>query len=295
MPTNEFIVEQYLDTARTRVTEQFKDEVVFDRYLQLLLQGFQKLELIYKDLMQLRSLDTATGAQLDVIGNIVGQDRELIAADLFDFFGMQGALNAASMGDLNLPTTGGIFYGYGTDLGGNIRLDDDTYRLFIRAKIYKNSTTSTPEEFIKALSLVFDIPKIAIVSDGDGEVTVLFGRQLTSYERVLLEYFSDSQGYPSRLIPKTVGVRINFGEFQQNNYFGFADSPGAKGFGDINGTYGYGLGYGLNYGQSDYTNDLTIVYSNVADGSFFADGSIMADGGPELVKVEQGGYFATIY
>src|ERR1043165_731025 len=143
MPTNEFIVEQYLDTARTRVTEQFKDEVVFDRYLQLLLQGFQRLELIYKDLMQLRSLDTATGAQLDVIGNIVGQDRELIAADLFDFFGMQGALNAASMGDLNLPTTGGIFYGYGTDLGGNIRLDDDTYRLFIRAKIYKNSTTST--------------------------------------------------------------------------------------------------------------------------------------------------------
>lgn len=258
MATNEFVVEDYLATARDRTTEQFKLESspIFDKYIQLLISGFQDIEEVYKQLMQLRSIDTAVGAQLDILGNIIGQDRELLAADLFDFFGMQGALNSFPMGDLSDPAIGGIFYSYGTDLGGNIALDDDTYRIFIKAKIFKNSTTSTPEDFITAVKIILNIDQVAIISDGDGQATVLFGRQLTPYERIIIQYISYSQGYPSRLLPKTIGVRINFGEFIQNKYFGFADSPGAKGFGDLSGNYGYGLGYGLNYGQSDYTQDF---------------------------------------
>lgn len=257
MAENKFEVVDYLEQARERTTEQFKLESapVFDKYLQLLIQGFQNTEEVYRQLMTLRSVDTATGSQLDIIGNIVGQDRELLAADLFDFFGMQGALNAFPMGDLEDPTIGGIFYSYGTDMGGNIQLDDETYRIFIKAKIYKNNTSSTPEEFIQAVKLILNLDQIAIIQDGDGQATVLFGRPLTPSERVYISYISYSQGYPSRLLPKTVGVRINYGEFLQNNYFGFADSPGAKGFGDLAGDYGYGLGYGLNYGESNYTQD----------------------------------------
>lgn len=257
MPTNTFEIVDYLDQARGRTTEQFKKESapVFDRYLQLLIDGFQDIEEVYQQLMQLRSIDTAKGAQLDIIGNIVGQDRELLAADLFDFFGMQGALNAFPMGDFIDPTVGGIFYSFGTDLGGNIELDDDTYRIFIKAKIYKNNSSSTPEEFIQAVKLILNLDQVAIIQDGDGQATVLFGRPLTPYERIIISYISYSQGYPSRLLPKTVGVRINYGEFMQNSYFGFADSPGAKGFGELSGDYGYGLGYGLNYGESNYTQD----------------------------------------
>ena len=80
----------------------------------------------------------------------------------------------------------------------------------------------------------------------------MFGRILTAFERALLNYVSTSQGYPSRLVPKTVGVRINYGEFDGGNYFGFQGAPGAKGFGEFTGTYGYGLGYGLEYGDSDF-------------------------------------------
>lgn len=266
MATNEFIVEDYLSIARTRTTEQFKIESapIFDKYLQLLIDGFQDIEETYKQLMQLRSIDTAVGAQLDIIGNIVGQDRELLAVDLFDFFGMQGAINAFPMGDLSSPSVGGIFYSYGTDFGGNIELDDDTYRIFIKAKIFKNNTNSTPEDFISAVKIILNVDQVAIISDGDGQATVLFGRQLTTYERIIIQYISYSQGYPSRLLPKTVGVRINFGEFMQNKYFGFADSPGAKGFGDLRQAYGYGLGYGESYGKSDYTQD------NLGNGGQFA-------------------------
>lgn len=261
MAENIFTVEDYLTIARTRTTEQFKSEGVFDRYLQLLIGGFQDVQTVYNDLMKLRSVDTATGAQLDIIGNIVGQDRELIAADLYDFFGMQGALNAFPMGDRNDPTVGGIFYSAGTDFGGNVQLDDDLYRLFIKAKIYKNNTSSTPEQFIQAIRMIFDADQVALVESGNANAYVYIGKQLSNFEKILLTYISSSAGYPSRLIPKTVGVGLGFGQFESNNYFGFNDSPGAKGFGDISGTYGYGLGYGLNYGQSDY---------GLGDGGIFA-------------------------
>lgn len=248
-----FEVIDYTEEARTRVTEQFKDKQIFDNYVQILTKGQIDLENTFKDLLQLRDIDSATGAQLDIIGRIVGQDRELIAADLYDFFGMIGALNAFPMGDTNDPTIGGIFYSYGIDLGGNVELDDETYRIFIRAKIYKNITASTPEQFIQAIKLIFGLNQVAVVTEGDASVTVLLGGQLNNFQRVLLTYISYSQGYPSRLVPKTVGVRINFGEYIPNAYFGFQDSPGALGFGDISGTYGYDLGYDLNYSQTDYT------------------------------------------
>jgi hypothetical protein len=245
----------YTEQARERVTEAFKGKQVFDNYVQILTKGEIDLQNTFKDLLQLRDIDSATGAQLDIIGRIVGQDRELIAADLYDFFGMIGALNAFPMGDTNDPSVGGIFYSYGIDLGGNVELDDETYRIFIRAKIFKNITASTPEQFIQAIKLIFGLDQLAVVAEGDASVTVLLGGQLSNFQRVLLTYISYSQGYPSRLVPKTVGVRINFGEYIPNGYFGFQDSPGALGFGDISGTYGYGLGYGLNYGQSDYTTN----------------------------------------
>src|SRR6478609_9253756 len=103
MTSPNFTVIDYTEEARTRVTEQFKEQPVFDRYLQLLTKAQIDLENTFKDLLQLRDIDTATGAQLDIIGRIVGQDRELIAADLYDFFGMIGALNAFPMGDVNNP------------------------------------------------------------------------------------------------------------------------------------------------------------------------------------------------
>lgn len=247
-----FTVIDYTEEARTRVTEQFKEQPVFDRYVQLLTKAQIDLENTFKDLLQLRDIDTANGAQLDIIGRIVGQDRELIAADLYDFFGMQGAINAFSMGDFTDLNVGGIFYSYGIDLGGNVELDDETYRSFIRAKIFKNITNSTPEQFITAIKLIFGLDKVSIIHDGDGVAIVLLGGQLTNFQRVLLTYISYSQGYPSRLIPKTVGVKINFGEFLPNQYFGFQDSPGALGFGEESGTYGYGLDYGGHYGDSNY-------------------------------------------
>ncbi len=247
-----FEEQEYLEVARSRVTEQFKDKVIFDKYLQLLIYAQTELQDVFKQLLQMRDLDTATGAQLDVIGRIVGQDRVLINADLYTFFGFQGALKAGSFGEVGNNLVGSRFLDFGSPIGGNITLDDETYRLFIRAKIYKNTTNSTPEEFIEVVNLIFGTTGTFLSENGNANVTVFFSRPLTDIERGLLQYINSTDGYPSRLIPKTVGVGIGYGEYQAGNFFGFADVPGAKGFGEFSGTYGYGVGYGLNYGESDY-------------------------------------------
>jgi hypothetical protein len=244
----------YLFEARDRITEQFKNKATIDKYLQLLIDQQNDIQDVFKDLLQKRSSDEATGATLDNIGEIVGQPRELISADLFNFFGFQGALKADTFGDFGIPTTGSKFYDFGQPLGGNVQLDDETYRLFIKAKILKNRTASTPEEFLAFVNFIFGTGTTAILAEGEAEYTIMFGRELSPFEQVLLNYVSNSQGYPSRLIPKTVGVRINFGWFLAGNYFGFQGAPGALGFGEFVGTFGYGLGYGVGYGDSDFSN-----------------------------------------
>lgn len=250
----EFISEDYLEEARGDITQQFVDKKTIDLYLQLLLKQQEAIQQVFKDLLQKRSIDEAAGAQLDIIGEIVGQPRELISADLFDFFGFQGALKAGSYGDINNPTVGSRWYDFGQPVGGNVLLDDSTYRLFIKAKILKNTTASTPEEFIAFMNFMFGTTNTLYVAEGDASYTILFGRQLSEFEQVLLNYVSTSQGYHSRLIPKTVGVRINFGYFETNNYFGFQGAPGAKGYGDLieDDSTGYGLDYGLYYGGNRF-------------------------------------------
>jgi hypothetical protein len=233
MAVNEFEEVDYLEQARSRVTEQFKNKPVFDKFLQLLLHGQEELQGVFKDLMQLRSVDTATGAQLDLIGNIVGQERTLIEAEIYKYFAMQGVTDAQTFGDLNISSAGGWFYDLGQSMGGNVKLDDITYRKFIKAKIYKNVTACTPEEYIKIVKLIFDVDQIYIYEDTAG-LLVYFGRGLTSFEKALLNYVTYTDGYPSRLLPKPVGVSVKYGEFQSNNYFGFQGASGVKGFGDIN-------------------------------------------------------------
>src|SRR3990167_4906985 len=121
-----FDSEDYLETARSQITEQFKDKDILDRYLQLIIDQQYTIQEVFKDLLQKRSIDEATGATLDIIGEIVGQPRELISADLFDFFGFQGALKAGGYGDFGNPAVGSRWYDF-----GNQRSQIDQQRLVL--------------------------------------------------------------------------------------------------------------------------------------------------------------------
>lgn len=231
---NPFVVNEYLTQARERFTEQFKDKAVFDRYVQLMIQSSVETQQVLKDLMQKRSIDTAEGVQLDIIGDIVGQPRTLLDTTLLKYFAFDGYPEAQSYGDLNNNALGGYYYSLGDALTGNTLLNDEQYRLFIRAKILKNKTNATPNDFLDFVGFVFGTPINNVIVEGDAEFTILVGKELNSFEKALLTYTTNIDGYDVPFMPKPVGVRINFGQFPSENFFGFTGVPGAKGYGDLN-------------------------------------------------------------
>lgn len=288
-----FKVVDYDREALERVTEQFKEADIFQRYLFTLIDGYDDIAQCFQDLMQMRSISTAEGAQLDIIGEIVGQPRELVEADLFSYFGFQGALNAASFGEIG-RTVGGMFYNLGDNLGGNIALNDEQYRMFIRAKIFKNSFTSTPEEFITAVNQIFQTNSTFISVDEKGYAVVFFGRELTAFERVLINYTFTGGDYPVRLLPKTIGVRLEFGTFREGEYFGFQGAPGAKGFGGLGRSVGgYGADYGQAYGRRVGDQGVECVSTAFLDGEFNLNGTVVLDGQEQCYPTD-GGWFAEL-
>lgn len=234
----------YLQQARERVTWQFEEKVVFDKYLQLLLKQQQDLEQVFTDLLQLRSIDEATGAQLDIIGEIVGQPRELIDTALVPYFAYLGYPNAQSFGDLDNPALGGYYYSLGDPLAGSTLLNDEQYRMFIKAKILKNNTRATPDDVLNFIRFVFNSETNNVIAEGNAEFTVMVGKELSLFEQVLLTYVGYSNGYPSRFLLKPVGVRVNVGTFDSEDYFAFLGAPNAKGYGDL-----ADLSVGGKYGQ----------------------------------------------
>lgn len=208
MATNAFIEVDYLAEARSRVTEQFSYDpvsgegaVYFDAYLQLLIEGKTELQEVFRQLMQERSLDTAIGAQLDQLGEIVGQSRTLV--------------NVQTM-----PAQ-------------TIVLDDDAYRIFIRSKIAKNITRATPEDIMANANLIFNTTGSTVQDEGNAAYTLLIGKTLSPLEQSLLNYIIQEDGYITRLVPKPAGVRVNYGNYIPDNYFGYQGAPNVKGYGDL--------------------------------------------------------------
>lgn len=227
---NPFVSEEFLNVARSRVTEQFKSKVVYDKYIQLLLSGKVELQKVIQDTMQLRSLDTATGKQLDVIGEIVGRPRGLVTSELFYYFGFESAQQAESFSSTTDPTVGGQWYSIDAPLGISREPSDDEYRLILKAKIIKNRTFARPEDVISAYKFLFGASQVTITELAPAEVRIGIGKILNNVERGLLF----DLGGAGQLLPKPAGVAYTYTEFQAGRVFATDGFPGAVGTGDLN-------------------------------------------------------------
>mgnify|MGYP001218784302 CR=1 FL=1 len=226
-------IKDYMQEKFDRITFAWEDSETFKKFLELNSVHAQALQEVFRQLYEERWIDTAVGKQLDIIGDIVGQPRELLDADLLEFFGFEGDPQSESMGSLNNPHLGGIFYTLGQKTTGNVVLDDDRYRLFIKAKIIKNTTRATPEDLTKWANFVFETKGSTVLEEEDASFLLLIGRQLTREEIGLLRYRNKEGGYESGLLPKPIGVGVRYGSYDYNQFFAFQGVPNAKGFGEL--------------------------------------------------------------
>lgn len=251
---NEFEVPDYLTIARERYTLQFKEKTVFDRYMQLLTGAQQEILEVLRQLMQQRSIDTAFGVQLDMLGDIVGLERGSLPSSVWNtsYFGFDGDPDALPFSDLDTPSDGGIFFDLANQTEGNVTWNDITYRLFLKARIFANSSNGTPEELITATKAILNVDYVDLIELGNANLLIGFNRILNPVEKYILQGLGEQQG----LLPIPIGVGVGYIEADEDEFFGFAETPGALGFAsfeEVAGGGGYGEDYGDGYGGSSGT------------------------------------------
>lgn len=236
MALNEFNLVDYLAEARDRVTSQFFEKPVFDAFLRTLIAERVDVQEQIRKLMQERSIDTAVGFQLDIIGNIVGQSRFVPDINPIPFFAFDGYVGGGGFVANPLDPTAVKFKSVGQSALSNEPLQDEDFRRAIRARIIKNSSKGTIEDILEAINVLVPVDN---VSTGDmrsnldfnflnqnynsqyiiephfvdentiGDLpsyTLTLSRPLTTTERRLVEgkYF---EGSNDTLMPKPVAVK----------------------------------------------------------------------------------------
>jgi len=211
--------------AISRLLTQFSEAENLKGYIKALLSEANTLEQVFCDIIDLRTIDTATGFTLDVIGVLVGQPRILVDANLLMFFGYQGVGNEDSYGTLSDSSIGARYLSLGEDTTGNVELTDEEYRLFIRARIAKNHSNGSIND-VASLTSFLSGADLVIVQDGlePASFTLGIGKKLSANEKQLLK--------TNDLIPKPAGVNLNlYFDFPAENAFGYAGAfSGVKGY-----------------------------------------------------------------
>lgn len=232
--TPEYEVVDHLKSVRGRVTYAWEDRVVYDSLLQIALGEVDTLEEVFRSLKQDRTIDRARGRQLDLIGELVEQPREIVDADMLEYFSYHGVELGQPFGDLQDSGVGGIYWDMNNPLYGDVVLTDEEYRLFIKAKIFKDNSRATPEDIVAFMKFVFDADYTFIYENSYAHFDLMVFGQLTSFQRTLLGYWSQRSKYESWFIPKPIGVDVTIGAAPSTDTpFAFRGFPASEGFSDL--------------------------------------------------------------
>lgn len=188
MPT----LAQYLSL----VTPQHRNAPRFMAALATLLQPFVDQQALLGSLPDAFDLDDAVGAQLDAVGLWIGETRFLKTPLAGAFF---------SFDDPKLGWGAGHWKGPFDATTGLARLDDDTFRTLLRAKIAANHWDGTLAGAAAALAYIYRDPATRVFIQDNQDETISFnvaGQPLSAVDLALL-----TGGY----IPlKPAGVSLSY-------------------------------------------------------------------------------------
>jgi hypothetical protein len=161
-----------------------------------------------------RSLDDLEGAQLDLVGSIVGVTRDVPIGLYLAYFGYAEQPAGRAYGVARYRADG-------EPTAQSYTAPDEEYRAMIRAKIALNNGHGTAPEIAAAVRHIYRIDLVSVRDAGPGAVDVWIG---------LIPSPDDQREYLIRdLLPRAAGVRVNFNFFTPA-FFGYAEQPGATGY-----------------------------------------------------------------
>lgn len=204
--------------AKSRIITEYRESNLVDYILGLLTEA-NNLEEVFQDILRKRYIETAEGAQLDIIGQIVGQSRNIIDGAFAKFFGFSAnpsgsGFNTVDFWDGSEPPTVTSF------------LSDEEYRKYIIAKIYTNHSESTHEDFVKVFKALFGADtKVMTIDAGSAYAQVFLGGTLSAEDELLIK-----SADVNKILPRPGGVRIEYFKWAGGGPFAFAANPLAIGF-----------------------------------------------------------------
>lgn len=204
------------ESMENHLIGQFKGKRVLRAILEALGEEMDELEQVFADLRDKRWIDTGEGAQLDGIGTIVNQPRQIADAIQIAFFGFQGQDNA-------LGFEQGRFRDQWETWLQSVNLSDPEYRKLLWLKVFKNISTGTAEDTIVSTRRIFDALYVVLSELGNAKIFIGIGRVLNKNELAIAKAMD--------LIVRAGGVGVKgMSMFNYDNYFGFLGQPNAKGF-----------------------------------------------------------------
>lgn len=135
---------------------QYKQSENLKQYIECLTCVFEDILQAARDTITLRYVDAAYGAQLDGVGEIVGQPRRLAGSKPLGYFGYYDNPQAQtpSVGDDTNPVLGGILKGDFDPDSTDFILTDPEYIKAIYAKILKNVSNTNTDDVLEYVDLI---------------------------------------------------------------------------------------------------------------------------------------------
>lgn len=197
---------------------------------------------VYNDIARSYDIDTNEGAQLDVIGRVIGINRDIIVDQPMTVCEFGADLSVApGYTQYGNAQYGNAQYQQGVTLipdcefgdldsnfsplstSGSDELNDEYYRKVLKSKVFKNTTTATIDEIIEAVYILApNAENVRLLDPEDMSFSLEVFGNLSGIERNIL--------LQEGIIPKPQGVMYNgFVEVIDLTEFGDSDLE----FGDI--------------------------------------------------------------
>jgi hypothetical protein len=212
------LVSDLREKALGRVIWQYRGGVKFNAWIAILPDiSAARISGPAYQVASLINIDTATGEQLDICGRIAGiPSRPKVRSDELAAFGYKGSAGAQPYG---VAPYKGRF-----DIVESIPLPNYLYRLAIKAKIVKNTSSATIDDVKRGVEFILGPSYTASVIDlQDMSMRVILNKEIPFNVRALLEIFD--------LVPRPSGVSLEY--VTAGNIFSQSGEVGGDPFGGV--------------------------------------------------------------
>jgi len=174
------------EQAQSRVYAQYRNKPKAFEWIGINGELGNEIEIAYQDILTSYDIDSANTDELNTLGRIVVISRAFESQVPIESF----LFGAAQFGAAQFRV------GQGTT---DQELNNDIYRLLIKAKIAKNTNDATLDGIINALDFIIETTDIRIDDPEDMSFNIIFDT-LTDLEKLVLSTFN--------IVPKPQGVRF---------------------------------------------------------------------------------------